>query len=170
MNCIEQRVERVLTRALFNLFFYRAKSVTLDMRSMQSAQVLIRGIQNENFAQYQGKIVRVDEAISPVDIYDTARLLIERYTSPARPDILVEKPFSPNYNYIGLRLHEMSSVPYPCPILVGCISKSPNTFFLQFTAQNLEQKLDVLRTELDAWHSKRSDFRVNLPNFASLRI
>jgi hypothetical protein len=152
--------EALLNFALSNLFFYRAKSISLDLKSHQVAHALILGCDGEQFPMYAGKIVKVSESIEPDHIYNLAKLLIEQFCTPARKDISLKVPFDNYHNYIGLVLTGVVDTPFP--IMVSCINKGQGIFYLQFTVQNLEKKLEVLRAELDEWHAKNKDTLIRL--------
>lgn len=159
----ERAAESLLNFALKNLFFYRAKSITFDIQDFRPARILLLNCDPIHYPHLEGKMLRLNDMIDANTVYDSSKIIIEQYTSPARPDIEKRMPFTIDFNYIGLRLNAQAKL--PCPIMISCIKTSGSNFYLQFTAQNLEQKLDILRKELDDWHANHQSFSVKLnPN------
>lgn len=156
-NELPQNEEKLLNFVLSNLFFYRAKSVTLDVKSHDFCEAYLIGCCPEEFPQYKGKIVRIASgSIKPNTVHDLSKHLVEQHTIAARSDINVRLPYLYTHNYIGLLYQTETN--YPCPIMISSIYKLGSSFYLQFTAQNLEKKLSVLRKELDEWNVKNKDF------------
>ena len=143
-------IDKLITFSLNNLFFYRAKSISLDVRSYHHAEAILLNPDAEHFPHLKGKFIRLNESINANCVYETAKYLIEEKTVLSRPDLDIVKPFDTRHSYIGLRY--TSDAKLPCPVMISSISKGPGSFYLQFSAQNLEQKLDILRAELDAWN------------------
>ena len=156
----EKAAEALLNFAIKNLFFYRAKSITFDVSDFRPAKILLLKCDPVYFPHLDGKVLRLNDMIEANTVYDSSKILIEQYTTPARPDIEKRMPFTIDFNYIGLMLNVQSNV--PCPIMVSCIKTSGSNFYLQFTAQNLELQLDVLRKELDKWHAENQNVSFKL--------
>lgn len=156
----EKSAENFLNFAIKNLFFYRAKSITFDVSDFRPARILLLKCDEQYFPHLAGKMLRLNDRIEANTVYDSSKILIEQYARPARPDIEKPMPFNVNNNYIGLELSAQAKL--PCPIMLSCINKARNNFMLQFTAQNLEGKLEVLRKELDEWHAKHQSFSLKL--------
>lgn len=154
------KAEKLLNYALNNMFFYRAKSITFDVTNFSPAQILLLNCDPQHYPHLEGKMLRLNDRFESDLIYDSAKILIEQFSTPARPDIEKRMPFAVDFNYVGLQLNAQAKL--PCPVLISCINKGGSSFFLQFTAQQLEQKLDILRAELDEWHANHKSFSVRL--------
>lgn len=155
MSNKQSKIDALISYALSNLFFYRAKSITFNVTNFQYASAVILGADPDQFPQYHGRVVTLSNTINAETVYETAKQLIEQKTHASLSDLCPKLPFDTRENYIGLRY--VTNDTLPCPIMVASISKGSSQFYLQLTAQNLEKSLKVLREELDAWNKSMAE-------------